>query len=458
MEERIVQFIAALRAGGVRVSLAESADALNAVDLLGVQERDAFKLSLRATLVKEAKGLPVFEELFPLFFGSGEIPPMQDIMADISPEEAQMMAQALRMFNEKLRQMMEKLLRGEQLSQEELQQLGDLAGLNQVNDPRHRDWMTERMKRALKFKDVQKALQEMMELLQQMGMNRQRIDQLRELIKANQEALEAQMRQHAQEQILQNMTQQRPEDELEGLMNRPFNRLSDRDMDKLRKEVQRLANRLRSRIALRQKRAKTGQLDAKATIRANLKHGGVPVEIKHRNHRLKPKLIVICDISRSMRDCAELMFSLIYSLQDVITKTHSFAFLDHLEYISPDFVGKQPMEAIYEVLPRMDPGHYKTDLGYSLENFSLKYMDLVDSRTTVIVVGDGCNNHNNPRLDLFETIARRSRRMIWINTELQAWVQEDSDMAKYAPLCDHVVMARTLRELTSAVDELLTQP
>ena len=70
-------------------------------------------------------------------------------------------------------------------------------------------------------------------------------------------------------------------------MNRPFNALSDHDMERLRKEVQRLAAALKTRVALRQKRAKTGQLDAKATIRANLKHGNVPIELKHRERSLK---------------------------------------------------------------------------------------------------------------------------------------------------------------------------
>ena len=75
MEERILRFISALRAGGVRVSLAESADAFRAVDELGIEDREMFRLSLRTTLVKEAEHLPVFEELFPLFFGSGEHAP-----------------------------------------------------------------------------------------------------------------------------------------------------------------------------------------------------------------------------------------------------------------------------------------------------------------------------------------------------------------------------------------------
>src|SRR5512137_1641724 len=112
MEERIVKFVSALRAGGVRVSLAESTDAFTAVDRLGVQERETFKLCLRATLIKEAKDLPTFEELFPLFFDASDAPPLMNMTKDLTPEEAQMIAEALRQFGQRLRDMIEKLLRG----------------------------------------------------------------------------------------------------------------------------------------------------------------------------------------------------------------------------------------------------------------------------------------------------------------------------------------------------------
>ena len=460
MENRIVRFIAALRAGGVRVSLAESADAFRAVENLGVEERDAFRLSLRATLVKDATSLPIFEELFPLFFDTADQQPtMQDATEEMTPEEAQMLAQAMRMFSEHLRKMMEKLLRGEQLSQEELNQLGQMTGLNRTDDLRHKEWMIKRMMRALRFDEVRDAMREMMELMAQMGMSKERLEQMRELIRANQQAMQDQIGQFAGQRIAENMSEQKPDEGVEELMDRPFGSLSDRDMDRLRKEVSRLANRLRSRIALRQKRAKTGQLDAKATIRANLRNGGVPMEIKHRDHRLKPKLVVICDISTSMRHCSELMLSLVHALQDLVTKTHAFAFNDHLEFISPDFEGRQAKEAINQVLIRMPPGHYSTDLGYALENFASSYMDTIDSRTTFIMVGDGRNNYNDPRLNLFQTMARRSRRTIWINPEPpMLWGSGDSDMRKYAPICDNVVVAATLGELTEAVDSLLSQP
>ncbi|MDQ1301379.1 MAG: uncharacterized protein QG637_1300, partial [Chloroflexota bacterium] len=85
MEDRIIKFIAALRGGGVRVSLAESADAFRAIQELGIQDRERFRLALRATLVKDAGDLPTFEELFPLFFNSGEAPPLLNLTQDLSP-------------------------------------------------------------------------------------------------------------------------------------------------------------------------------------------------------------------------------------------------------------------------------------------------------------------------------------------------------------------------------------
>jgi uncharacterized protein with von Willebrand factor type A (vWA) domain len=456
MEERILKFVSALRASGVRVSLAESADAFDAIDHMGVKNRETFRLSLRTTLIKDANDIPVFEELFPLFFGEGDTPPMMNLSDDLTPEEAQMLAQALRQFNDQLRKMLQKLIQGEQLSQEELDRLSRMVGLNQAGDLRYREWMVQRMKKALRFREVQDALRELAELMAQMGMDKERVDQMRRLLQANQQAMEDQLRQFAGQRIAENMSQKPPEDALSNLMDRPFSSLSDRDMERLRKEVQRLAAVLRTRVALRQKRAKTGQLDAKATIRANLKHGSVPIVIKHRDRSLKPKLVVICDVSTSMRSCSELMLSLLYAMQDQISKTFAFAFIDHLEFISPDFESREASEAVSQVLERMPSGYYNTDLGYSLKNFSEDFLNTVDGRTTFIIVGDGRNNYNDPRLDLFTMVSRRSRRTIWLNPEAMAlWGTGDSDMLKYAPNCDVVLQAGTLAELTAAVDRLL---
>ena len=106
MDQRIAQFIAALRASGVRVSLAESTDAFQAIEQMGIQDRDSFRISLRSTLVKEYRDLETFEKLFPMFFHSSQPPPMMNATKGMSPQEAQMLAQILRQFSEQMRQMM----------------------------------------------------------------------------------------------------------------------------------------------------------------------------------------------------------------------------------------------------------------------------------------------------------------------------------------------------------------
>ena len=457
MDTRIVRFINAMRAKGVRVSLAESADAFAAVEHLGIRDRETFRHSLRATLIKEASHQATFDELFPLFFDQTGPPPMMSLPDDLTQQEAENIAEALEAFNRKLRQLLEKILRGEELTDEELDRLENMVGLQHADDPRYMDWMRRRMEQALRFPQVQEAMQDMMAIMQEMGMSPERMDQMREVMSANFEALREQLRQHTGHRIAENMIESRPDDEVDSLYDRPFSSLSDQEMDKLRHEVNRMAAALRTKVALRQKRARSGQLDAKATLRANLKYHGVPFDLKYRNKRLKPKLVVICDVSTSMRHMSELMLSLVYTLQDQVTKTHAFAFIDHLEYISPDFVGKQARNAVDAVLVRMPPGYYSTDLGHSLANFDHGFLDTLDRRTTLIVVGDGRNNYNNPRTDIFKLMARRSGRTLWMNPEPPyQWGSGDSDMHDYFPICDQVMMVRTLAELRDAVDQLLS--
>ena len=456
MEERILKFISALRASGVRISLAESADAFKAIDEIGITHRDLFRCSLQATLVKDHDHIPIFNELFPIFFGNVDTPPMMNISEDLSPEETDMLTEALRQFNQKLRRMLEKIINGDLLSREELEHLARMVGLNRIDELRYRDWLVQRMKRALGFKEVQQTLMELAELLSQFGMNKERVNQIMQILHSNQRAQEDQLRQFAGQRLAENLTDHKSEDNVSDLLNRPFSSLSEREMERLRKEVFRLANILRTRVALRQKRAKTGQLDAKATIRANLKHGNIPIQLRYHDRSLKPRLIVICDVSTSMRYCSELMLSLLYAMQDQISKTSAFAFIDHIEYISPDFAEKEAQHAVSKVLDRMPAGYYNTDLGNSLQDLYNNYFEMVDSHSTFIIVGDGRNNFNNPRLDIFNKIARRSRRTIWLNPEASTlWGSGDSDMLKYAPSCDTILHASSLGELTSAIDKLL---
>ena len=462
MEDRIARFVAALRASGVRVSVAESQDAWRAIAALGVKDREGFRFSLRSTLVKDADALPTFDELFPLYFGPGA-PPLIDPQAELTPEQQQMLREILQELMQQiaadLQQLLDWLLNGGGPTQQDLDDLAEQAGLEDMPSmsPAAARRAARRLQRLLGWDRLGDLLDQLWEALAEAGMDPETIEALQEQVAENQARLEEQLGEFAgqtlRDSAIEDRQRHRP---LDDLMDRPFGSLSPAEMDLLREQVRRLAARLRSRAALRQKRGHHGKLDPKATIRANLRYSGVPFEIRYRQRRLKPKIVALLDVSTSMRPVAEFFLRMLYELQDQVQKTRSFAYIDHLEEVTPDLLTARIDEAVYTVLTRLPPGHYNTDLGASLRQFEARHLDAVDHRTTVIVLGDGRNNYNDPAIDALGRVGRRARRLIWMNPEYPAqWGMGDSDMLLYAPLCSEVYQVRNLAQLAAAIDRIL---
>ena len=462
MEDRIARFVAALRASGVRVSVAESQDAWRAIAALGVKDREGFRFSLRSTLVKDADALPTFDELFPLYFGPGA-PPLIDPQAELTPEQQQMLREILQELMQQiaadLQQLLDWLLNGGGPTQQDLDDLAEQAGLEDMPSmsPAAARRAARRLQRLLGWDRLGDLLDQLWEALAEAGMDPETIEALQEQVAENQARLEEQLGEFAgqtlRDSAIEDRQRHRP---LDDLMDRPFGSLSPAEMDLLREQVRRLAARLRSRAALRQKRGHHGKLDPKATIRANLRYSGVPFEIRYRQRRLKPKIVALLDVSTSMRPAAEFFLRMLYELQDQVQKTRSFAYIDHLEEVTPDLLTARIDEAVYTVLTRLPPGHYNTDLGASLRQFEARHLDAVDHRTTVIVLGDGRNNYNDPAIDALGRVGRRARRLIWMNPEYPAqWGMGDSDMLLYAPLCSEVYQVRNLAQLAAAIDRIL---
>jgi hypothetical protein len=515
-EERLLAFVAGLRAAGVRISVAESADSFRAVGEIGTISRADFRSALLTTLVKEPADIATFQRLFPLYFSVGN-PPMQQATAgmdqdqqdqlrsaldalpqeladllrrlldgELTPEELEQLREQLRQSQQQpagqngqsstrdreLQQLMEQLnqammnrlaqllnwlLSGQGPTQEQMQGIGQEVGLPRASHPYQQQAVTERMLRAMGMEQLQELLEKLMQQLAEAGVGQQAQQQLVEAIEANAQALGEQVNNFVGESIARQIAEQPPRPaQAADLMQRPFQSLSQQEANELRNQVRRLAAQLRSRASLRYKKGKTGILDPKRTIRTNLRYGGTPVELRHRHRHIKPKLVLICDVSTSMRPVVDFLLCLVYELQDQVAKARSFAFIDDVREITDQFAESRPEKAIQAVLEGMPPGYYNTDLGFALKSFCRDHLDAVDRRTTVIVVGDARNNFNPPQLDAFETIRRRARRVVWFNPEAMAlWGSGDSDMPKYLPLCNQVHVVSTLAQLAAAVDKLL---
>jgi len=304
--------------------------------------------------------------------------------------------------------------------------------------------------------DLAAEIEKLLAQLAQLGMSLEALAQLRELLEQNAQAIAEQAEQYVGESLARRLSEQPPDKAaVDELMDRPFNSLSESEARELRREMTRLAAKLRSRAALRQRKGRGPTFDAKSTLRANVRHGGIPFDLRWKKRRLKPKFALICDVSTSMRPVVDFLLRLVYEMQDQVGRARSFAFIDHIEEVTDEFAAHRPEVAVPVVLRRLPSGHYNTDLGASLTQFVKEFGDAVDNRTTLIICGDGRNNYNDPRLDLLQQLQRRARRAVWFNPEDKyEWGTGDSDMLRYAPIVDAVYQVANLRQLADAVDKL----
>lgn len=453
----MVDFIRALRAAGVRISLAESMDAMHGVETVGIGDKGVFRAAMKTTLVKEARDQATFDYFFPLFFEQNN-PPLENIPDKLTTEQQEMLQMALQSLMgdlQALRDLLRQLIEGQPFSQQQLEQQGQQAGLPQASDLSHRSWFERRMQRQMGLLQLQQMIEQLLAELEQMGMDGQALQELREMLEQNAEGLSEQVAQFVGASLAEQLANREPQPKPD-LLDVPFTRLSDAEVDQIRAEIRRLAARLRSRAALRQRRAKSGTLDPRRMMRANMRYDSVPLELRYRTRHVKPCLVLICDVSTSMRYCAEFLLTLIYELQDQVARTNSFIFISDLVDISMVFAEAEPQTAVARVLSENRPGYYNTDLGASLMTFKRDHMSCITRKTTVILLGDGRNNYNNPRFDIAQEMMRRSRRLIWFNPEPPSqWGTGDSDMIGYARVASGVYRVSNLRELAAAVDKIL---
>jgi hypothetical protein len=457
MDKRMVDFIRALRAAGIRISVAESQDALFGVDKIGIQNLQQFRATLKTTLVKEKDDQPTFEYYFPLFFKNNE-PPLNNILDQLTPEQRQLLQQALDSLTgdmDALRQLMQQIMRGEGFSPEQLEQLGQMSGLDNGDEMYQRAWFERRMSQQSGMAQAMRMIDQLLEELAQMGMSQAELDQLEQLLRENMRGMSDQISQFAGLSLAERMAEKKP-DPKPDLLDVPFQRLTDQDIENLRDEIRRLAAKLRSRNAMRQRRNKSGHFDPRKTVRSNMRYGGVPMEMHFRKRQKKPSLVLICDLSTSMRYCVEFLLSLVYELQDQVQRTHSYIFISDLVDVTMDLEEHDSQVAVEKVLRENPPGYYSTDLGNSLNTFARDHYSVIDHRTTVVILGDGRNNYNNPRLDIAGDMQKRARRLFWFCPEPQTqWGTGDSDMHQYAQKADGVFLVRNLRHLAESIDQIL---
>ncbi len=439
----LVEFLRAARRAGIAVSVAESIEAFRAVELLGYDDRATVKDALRLVLAKSDDERERFEVCFEKFFGMG---PDSGGAALLVPIDS--------LSPETLEALLDSTLARILLDDDRARLIRDLhaaAAEVDVASVRLFTQINQFARRILEVLGVD-ALDAAIGRLRGSGDEGDRIADFLEL------------RRQAVADLARDLVERRlaaggggEADRLhdEFLKDARLVNVDRRDLARMRVLVRAMGRRLASRYGRTRTLAKRGQLDASRTLRRSVGVGGVPFQTFWKQRKIeKPRIVLLCDVSGSCAPLAHFLLLFSYSLSEAFSDIRSFAFATTLIEVSDILERESIDDAIAAIMRTI--GYQSSDYGRALETFDRSFLDIVDRRTTVVVLGDGRTNYHNPRIDVIKRIYERARRVVWLNPEHRvAWGMDDSEMLRYLPYTHVARVCNRLRHLEDVVSELV---
>jgi uncharacterized protein len=468
-------FVHELRLAGLPVSMTENLDAMRAVEYVPLQDRDAFKTALSATLVKHHGHHKVFDTVFEVYFSifspgvdggdAGELG--ADAQADFDQLRAEMDAGGAmgQLSNEELAQM---LL--DAMMRMDMDQMRALAGAAVARfagmEPGRPVGGAYYLYRTLRQLDAEGLVSKMMEQAQQdqqigEGAFDERLarEEYEGRLKVLKEMIEAEIRRRlvadrGVEAMARTLRKPLPEDV-------DFMHASREEMQQLQKAIYPLTRALAARLAQRRRHRHRGTLDFRRTVRQSLSYGGVPAEPRFKRPRpSKPEIMVVADISGSVASFARFTLQFVYAMQSEFSKVRSWVFIDGVDEVTRFFDESDELAtAINRVNTEADvvwvDGH--SDYGHAFEVWHERHIREVTRKSSIILLGDARNNYHAAQAWTLAEMRKRARRLFWLDPEPRGyWDTGDSIISEYAPYCDGVYEVRNLRQLHKFVEDVVS--
>jgi uncharacterized protein len=459
MVNLLLRFVSIARAAGLRISTSEVLDCLKQLKLVDLLDEAQFAAVLRANFAKSRREQFHFDRLYELFFHELRQDP-SIAHADPLSEQIREVLQAL--FPEQngngAAQALLDFLRGDPLSFIERLQQGFLEGDGKGGGMgANLGPMIQRLELMLQINALEDSL------LLFLAEQRDRLHwETRRDLKALFEARLASARRLLTGQPRPFGDDRREvgsyQQHLERLGEVHFASLTKKEVEGMREVIEQLVRKLKDIAGRRHAVKNRGTLDVKKTLRRAAGYQGIPVELFFRNRPpRKTKIVTLCDVSGSVWSAARFMLNMLYSLQECFTQVRSFVFVAGLDEVTKVFEDFEINQAIAKVLREADIEYNAaTDYGLTFRQFKMHYMDILNKKTTLIIIGDGRTNYGNPEDQILEEMREKSRRVIWLNPETQYfWYSGDSEMRTYQSCCDEVRPCQNLNQLLDFIKSLV---
>ncbi|MDE3205588.1 MAG: VWA domain-containing protein [Acidobacteriota bacterium] len=472
--ESLSGFVKELRNAGIPVSLTENLDAVEALRHIPLEDRDAFKYSLAATMVKNNAHWKTFETVFEVYFsfrgreyrlGGGEEgeSDAEDLLTTLmGAREGEGQGSAEGLTPEQLAEMLFRaLMDGNDAMMRALARAAvtRYAGM----EPGRPVGGTYYLYRTLRNLDLDSMLERMM--AQERRRNTDETDLEERLVREEYEARLDALRREIEAEIRRRLVADRGAEAVAKSVRKPlpedidFMHASREELVALRKAIAPLTRKLAVRLARKRRHGRKGPLDFRSTVRHSLSYGGVPADPKFRYPRpSKPEIMVIADISGSVAAFARFTLQMVYAISSQFSRVRSFVFIDGIDEVTDYFKATEDISlAIHRINTEADviwvDGH--SDYGHAFEAFWDRWGRDINSKTTVLLLGDARNNYHAAQAWVLAEMAKKARHVYWLNPEPRSyWDTGDSIVGQYATHCDGAYECRNLKQLERFVEQL----
>ena len=503
MDAPINRFICLLKRNGVRISPSESIDAMQALMCVTLADRDTVRTVLCSTLIKDMHDISVFDELFELFFtlpgprdrrghGHGHhhhhdgnldeperivfAPDDTGVVDD--GEHAHGKPMNVRDFFD-LDKMITRFNPHQDPNQLSLSAMGQGLILNrnkgvldQVMKKVTHQLHVRRVKNIaapgdLNFGDAMQHLDEdlivnateaLLDDLREMAID----DALVERLAGNIDGIIANLPELLKRYMEREIALERglqPKDPEQAPIRSAYDfHFSESERRQMAEIIRRLGRRMKGARSSRRVVSHRGRIHLARTMRRSMAYDGIPFNpVLTVQRDEKPRIVVICDVSLSVRTTARFMLHLVYSLQSLFEQVRSFVFVSELADATQYFEQLSIDDAIATVFGGdLIDCDANSNYGRALEIFCQDFLGAITDRTTVIVLGDGRGNRNPPNVRGLEEIRRRAKQLVWLSPEPRgSWGLGSCDMALYEPICHRTEVVRNLKQLGQVTETLL---
>ncbi|MGR3344215.1 MAG: vWA domain-containing protein [Paracoccaceae bacterium] len=222
----------------------------------------------------------------------------------------------------------------------------------------------------------------------------------------------------------------------------------------------RLASAMRYRLSRRYHNSrKTSRLDLRRIIRANLKYGGTPIDLRYKSKPLQPvRIIVFLDVSGSMQHYSRFFLQFVKGLVCQWAQTDAYVFHTKLVRITDVLRDTNSLRAMTRLSLMADGFGGGTRIGACLDVFNRQYAKkTLNSRSVVMIFSDGYEVGTPENLCVqLKKLKKRAKRLIWLNPLLgwQNYEPVTAAMKSALPLIDHFATANTLESLAAIEADL----